>query len=76
VFKIRKVTASESVMLSSTIHKDSILVSEHSAHAVTEEDKYRYIVRMSLNRYVTGDSHSFIKNIFKRILTVGLKTVK
>jgi hypothetical protein len=60
-------------MLSSTVRKDSILVSEHSAHKKITIDISRV---MSQNQYVAGDSHSFIKNTFKRILTAGLDTVK
>jgi hypothetical protein len=60
VFEFRKVTESESVMLSSTIRKDSILVSEHSAHTVTQEDKYRYIVRNESKSIICGWRFSFV----------------
>jgi hypothetical protein len=71
------VTASESVMLSSTIRTESIIVSEYSTQTVTQEDKNRCIVRNDSKSIMCGWGFPFIYHgIFKRILTVELNRVK
>jgi hypothetical protein len=56
---------------------ESITVSEYSAHTVTQEDKYRCIVRYESKSIICGWAFPFIyHSIFQRILTVGLNTVK
>ena len=70
-------TASESVIFSFTIRKESIRVSEYSAHTVTQEHKYRCIVRYESKSFICGWGFPVIyHSIFKRILTVGLNTMK
>lgn len=77
MLKFRNVTASESVMFSSTIRKESVIVSEYSAYPVTQGDKYRCIVCNESKSIISGWGFPFIyHSVFKRILTVGLNTVK
>jgi hypothetical protein len=64
-------------MLSFTVRKEFIIVSEYFAHTVTQEDKYRSIVRNESKSIICGWGFPFIYHgIFKRILTVGLNTVE
>ena len=77
MFKFRNVNASESVTFLSTLREESTIVSEYSAHTVTQEDKYRCIVCNESKSIICGWEFPFIyHSIFKRILTVGLSRVK